>query len=599
MVTSTSPGLWRLSTAAFFFLSILSAPWSLSSCAFKKPSGLTVELYGVPPSSKGGKSLILYALSRASLEPRLEGGKKGRLEYALDPALSIPRGYGLEVEYTLLPGKEAATTSKKSTADSGIKENQPHSGAFLLKTGDSVSWILPRDGQFLGIPEKRSTLRYCVPLSSDTLGSIIFSSTGTEGILQIQALRLVPQWFGFRRDGPALNISPFVSFQPAHSGSGGTYSIDVPDQFRLSTPLALSIGGITGAIKVASADITYDYKADPFGDSVLIGPGNLGTPPFPLSLSASRTADSMILQAAIPPSSPQTAIPADPGLILSYQQKFWRDKRFEVFSWDRFPSILIFDTGNYEIQDKLFKRLAFFVEKSGYRGHLATVTEMAPYHGWNAHDYRAEDLAAFFEQARATKFPLSEEEYDLLRILLANGLVTIQDQGLKSERYVGGTGAIISISRESEGYLRSLFMVHELFHGLFFIDGDFQAFAKQRWDTLDPFARRFITAYFDSRMYDVRDPLLMRNELMAYCLQQPVSLAAAYFGKNIAGRLAADPRRRSVLSTPSDASGLWEEPARLFTQEAAAFSSYVEKRWGLSAGRIGRIYQISWAKGTR
>jgi hypothetical protein len=350
---------------------------------------------------------------------------------------------------------------------------------------------------------------------------------------------------------------------------------------------------------LGSGENKYDYKGGPSGDSILLEPGNLGTPPLPLTLSVSQSPESMILRAAVPPPSSQKAIPTDPGLILSYQQTLWRDKRFEVFSWDRFPSILIFDTASYEIQDKLFRRLAFFVEKAGYRGHLATLKEIAPYHGWNAHDYRAEDLAAFFELARSTHFELLAEENDLLRVLLVNGLVKIQDRGLNSDRSVGGSGALISISRESEGYLRSLFVVHELFHGLFFIDGDFQTFAKQRWDNLDPFARRFITAYFDSRMYDVGDSFLMRNELMAYCLQQPVSMAAAYFGKTIAGRLAADPRRRSVLSSPSDASGLWEEPARLFTEEAAAFSSYVEKRWGLSAGRISRIYQISWTKERR
>jgi len=599
MVASHYPRFWRLSTFSLFFLLTLSAPWTLGSCAFKKPSGLTVELYGVPPNSEGRKSFILYALSRDSLQPRLDGKKNGKLEYALDPALSVPRGYSLEVEYTLTPRKEESTPVKDSTPTPGTRLNSASSGNFMLKTGDSVSWILPQDGRFLGFSENFSTLRYCVPLTTDTLGSLAFSSTGADGVLEIQALRIVPRWFGFRRDGTTLNATPFVSLQTPVPGPGGTYSIDVPDQFRLSDPVALSIGGARGPMTLGSGEIKYDYRGGSGADSFLLGPGNLGTPPFPLTLSASRGPDSMVLQRAVPPPSTQAAIPADPGLILSYQQNLWRDKRFEVFSWDRFPSLLIFDTVSYEIQDKLFKRLAFFVEKTGYRGHLATIQEMAPYHGWNAHDYRAEDLAAFFESARASHFELLAEEKDLLRVLMTNGLVKLQDQGLKSERYVGGSGALISISRESEGYLRSLFMIHELFHGLFFIDGDFQAFAKQRWDTLDPFARRFITAYFDSRMYDVRDPFLMRNELMAYCLQQPVSMAATYFGKNIAGRLAADPRRRSVLGSPSDASGLWEEPARLFTEEAAAFSSYVEKRWGLSAGRISRIYQISWAKGTR
>ena len=65
-------------------------------------------------------------------------------------------------------------------------------------------------------------------------------------------------------------------------------------------------------------------------------------------------------------------IPADPADILSYRVESWRNSRYEVFSWDAFPEILIFDTANYAVQDRLFKRLAFFVEKTGFRGRLST-----------------------------------------------------------------------------------------------------------------------------------------------------------------------------------------------------------------------------------
>jgi len=61
------------------------------------------------------------------------------------------------------------------------------------------------------------------------------------------------------------------------------------------------------------------------------------------------------------PAYPLEPLSKSPGFILSYPENSWRDRRFEVFSWDAFPEILIFDTASYAVQDRLFKRLAFFV----------------------------------------------------------------------------------------------------------------------------------------------------------------------------------------------------------------------------------------------
>ena len=68
---------------------------------------------------------------------------------------------------------------------------------------------------------------------------------------------------------------------------------------------------------------------------------------------------------------PLTPLPVDPGLVLLYDPAQWRSTRYELFSWSRFPEVLIFDTADYEIQSRFFKRLAFYVEKRGFRGRLA------------------------------------------------------------------------------------------------------------------------------------------------------------------------------------------------------------------------------------
>ena len=53
-----------------------------------------------------------------------------------------------------------------------------------------------------------------------------------------------------------------------------------------------------------------------------------------------------------------------------------------------------------------FRRLSYFVEKKGFRGSLMTNSELEGMHGWNAHDYRPEDLALFYTVADKQDFPL-------------------------------------------------------------------------------------------------------------------------------------------------------------------------------------------------
>ena len=261
----------------------------------------------------------------------------------------------------------------------------------------------------------------------------------------------------------------------------------------------------------------------------------------------------------------------------------WRNKTWEIFRWDRFPSLLIVDTADYFVQDRLLKRLAFFVEKAGFRGRLASDAEIAALHGWNAHDYRAADLARFFDTARKTNFPLLDEERRLERILLDEGIIRTDGNNIAA-----GSGGIISVSRESADYLRGLFMVHEGFHGLFFIDEDFRNFSRGRWERLNSRAKRFIVSYFGFQQYDINDEYLLVNEFMGHLLQQPVSQAARYFGQTLPARLENSWRSAS-LPQKDEALGSWPQLASAFTSEAEIFSAYVNRRWGLAAGRVWNL----------
>ncbi|MEE0999713.1 MAG: hypothetical protein UIH41_08625, partial [Treponemataceae bacterium] len=143
----------------------------------------------------------------------------------------------------------------------------------------------------------------------------------------------------------------------------------------------------------------------------------------------------------------------DPYLIIDWDEKTWRNPNFEVYAWEQFPNILIFDTLYYAVQDDLLKRMAFFTEKEGFRGRLAADEEIKDLHGFNAHDYRAETLAAFFDLAEKENFPLNQMEKDL-RSLLEDAKIIIKTEN----GYEKGEGAIISISKESPRYLRAQFI---------------------------------------------------------------------------------------------------------------------------------------------
>jgi hypothetical protein len=464
---------------------------------------------------------------------------------------------------------------------------------LVLRAGEGEAWVLPWDASFLVPGEELGA--YSLPLSGSALEGFSLSlapageGAGKKGPaaprLILKSLDFEPVWYGVIRNAAGISATPFV-----YRETGGGLGIRPPADRRIRDAELRVIrreaapGGLTlelsGPVPEGQGG-GHVYEAAPelrrFRIPAAILDKQAGAA---ISLRGSEI-EAFYLAAGEAPPFPQP-LPADPGLILEYPQARWRDRRYEIFRWEQFPSVLIFDTADYAVQDSLFKRLCFFVEKKGFRGRVLADGEMAELHGWNAHDYRAEDLARFFQAA--ADFSLSPEERELERILLREGLIR-QAEG----RTGAGEGAVLSISRESTPYLRGLFMNHEGFHGLFFIDREFRDFSRRRWDGLSPPARTFILSYFDYQSYDTADAYLMVNELMAHCLQQPVSQTPRYFGEILPSRLESSPRRRAALPARDEVSGHWSEFGRAFQAEAEAFSAYAGRRWGLSAGRAWHL----------
>ena len=275
-----------------------------------------------------------------------------------------------------------------------------------------------------------------------------------------------------------------------------------------------------------------------------------------------------------PPLSPITA---DPGIILHWPQTQWRHPSYELFAWEQFPSVLIFDFADYSAQASYLKRLSFFAEKKGFTGNLISDKELAPLHGFNAHDYRAKTLATFFQKAEEEHFPLNKSELHLRAILFHNGIIVRTETGIEA-----GNGAIVSISRQSAPGLRYRFITHECLHGIYFTEENFRTVVTGVFRQTDPRAVRFLRRYFEvysALQYNTDDDYLLQNEFMAYLLQQDSSSLQHYYNKISWFRTMNE-------AEPALCRYMRNTNAKAFMQAAAQMSSFLYTTWGVRGGRI-------------
>ena len=236
---------------------------------------------------------------------------------------------------------------------------------------------------------------------------------------------------------------------------------------------------------------------------------------------------------------------------------------FTLDRWDKFPSIVLIDTPDYHFQDRMFSRLAFFLEKRGFRGRLLSNSALEKLHGWNAHDYGPEGLASFFNAVRLEEVTLNPEELTLREILLDQGIIT-----MVRDRFAPGSGGILSISRSSSVYERRLLLTHESFHGIFFASPEYREFCFALWDSMSPRTRAFFRRFLDELGYDADYRYLCVNEFQAYLMQQPTRFAPEYFQRVT--------QRFGGTGTSIPVSGMLEAAQRLNT--------FLESRFGIRAG---------------
>jgi hypothetical protein len=355
-----------------------------------------------------------------------------------------------------------------------------------------------------------------------------------------------------------------------HSALAGRHTLFLYHGMVPFTPETLSIEPMGGAaVWLESFEIARLFP-DGVGDSA--AGGTEDTAPVAQAPGGSEGGET---HPAAQPSAALYPLPADPGALLLYDPESWRQPEYELFAWSRFPQILIMDTASYAVQSRFFKRLAFFVEKQGYRGRLVSNEEYEGLHGFNAHDYRAEDLARFFQTAREELFPLDPEEELLRQILLANGIIL--DDGAFSP----GRGGILSISRSSYPILRRHLLTHECAHGLFFSLPEFREASFEAWDRLSEQEQEYWKLFFRWVGYDTEDYYLTVNEYQAYLFQQPRSDVPYYFAVLTPSRL--------ISSYPGQASWVQElirSDSERFTRAFDHLETALVRIAGVEGGRV-------------
>ena len=266
---------------------------------------------------------------------------------------------------------------------------------------------------------------------------------------------------------------------------------------------------------------------------------------------------------ALPPGGagePPAAVPADLGTILRLDRTHWRRGDFELYQWSGVPGgaeapVLVFDTADYATQARLFRRLAFFVEKRGFRGRLLGDDELAGRRGYNAHDYAAPDLARFFSLAQEQGLALNDQELLLRSVAVAHGILQPDPGG----GWRAGTGAILSISQASYAQLRDLLLRHEALHGLYFTHAPFREAVWAAWQQLTEDEQRFWILLLAAVNYDVDYPDLVVNEFQSYLLQQDANRVANFLAVWNGRLRARHPEHADAIAAVTGATGRWRE----------------------------------------
>lgn len=332
----------------------------------------------------------------------------------------------------------------------------------------------------------------------------------------------------------------------------------------------------------------YTYR-DLKNNTVTFYTSSIGFVPADITVQQFETGIDMIesidrKEIALDGKAPMTPLPADFKQILENDPAQWRFSDWEVYSWESFPGIFIIDFQNFNIQSHMLKRLSYFVEKKGFTGKIHSFTRLSGKTDWNAHNYKAKDLAAFFTEAERTGALLTSAETYLRELLLANGMIEKGDAG-----YTGGEDkGIVSVSQESLPHVRALLLTHEGYHGLFYAAQGLKELVYDLWDKLAPEAQEMWVEYLmtaDVWNYDYKNGYLLRNEMLGYMMQQKDF--AEYFDNMMFPRLLKrSPDKAEHFHETHDAA------RQAFLDTALKIAVFLQNNFNLSPGNLSYMREV-------
>ncbi|WP_158924836.1 hypothetical protein [Acidisphaera sp. S103] len=215
-----------------------------------------------------------------------------------------------------------------------------------------------------------------------------------------------------------------------------------------------------------------------------------------------------------------------------------------LFHLQEDPDVLVLDFPNLHDQAQMLNRIAALIEKADMpRDRVVTEPELdahiraaggdpdAYYYG---HDYRAADLARFFQLAADEKIPLNPQETWLRD--------TLDHAGWLAPKANGALISIPGITGVIDAASRTTIFRHELSHAVYFTDPAYVDLTQRFWTTmLNDTERAAMTAFLGKDGYDTKDEDLMANEGQAYLIH---TRDPRYFMPAMVG---IDPTREATL----------------------------------------------------
>jgi len=445
---------------------------------------------------------------------------------------SPPRARERESHFQPTRARPASPVYSLSNPHVVPAENQSFQLAYTSSIADCTLRIFSDRATLLKSvplpPSSGTLLRYLVPLAKgDRIWGfqVAESSAGTaQGSLDLEGAGTAPFVHGFAIKSDGLAVDGSVAVLAASPGAVSARISAATREKMMQGTWLISLGldpdSAGGRVSFASPDgktAIFDISPTAGLSRLVFAKGFIEFLPRDITFEGS------LQSLTISQLRVDAPIPADPGAILTWDRASWRRPDFEVFSWDRFPSVLILDTASYAVQDDLFNRLAFFVEKAGHAGAIESPAALSGIHGYNAHDYRADDLARFFTTAEKRGIGLAPGEEELARLLIQNAILRKTDAG-----FAAGDGSVISIARTSAPVLRNLLLTHECFHGAFFALSGFRSATQAEWASLSAVEKQVWLRFLASRGYNTSDIYLVVNEFQSYLLQQERKAVAGF-----------------------------------------------------------------------